>query len=76
MATIYKVKGHNLYRKASKNVFTHAVVFMNYGSSDKPEGTLEACFNTTYEAALKDMKLVNRLLHLKFLEVVEVEVAA
>jgi hypothetical protein len=76
MATTYQAKGYNLYRKATKNVFTHAVVFMNYGSSDQPEGILEACFNTTYDAALKDIKLVNRLSHLKFLEVVEVEVAA
>jgi hypothetical protein len=76
VATNYQAKGYNLYRKANKNVFTHAVVFMNYGSSDHPEGTLEACFNTSYDAALKDTKLVNRLSHLKFLEVVEVEVAA
>jgi hypothetical protein len=76
MTTNYQAKGYNLYRKASKNVFTHAVVFMNYGSADQPEGTLEACFNTSYDAALKDIKLVNRLSHLKFLEVVEVEVAA
>jgi hypothetical protein len=76
MTTTYLAKGHNLYRKANKNVFTHAVVFMNYGSKDNPEGTLEACFNTTYDGALKDMNLVNRLSHLKFLEIVEVEVAA
>jgi hypothetical protein len=76
MTTNYQAKGYNLYRKAAKNVFTHAVVFINYGSVDHPEGILEACFNTTYDAALKDIKLVNRLSHLKFLEVVEVEVAA
>ena len=76
MKTTYQAKGYNLYRKSTKNVFTHAVIFRNYGSANQPEGTLEACFNTSYDNALKDINLVNGLSHLKFVEIVEVEVAA
>lgn len=72
--TQFKAKGYDWFRKSENKVFTHSTIYLNFGSSDFPEGRIVAGFHTSLEAALKDVIVTSKLSHMKFVEIVECEV--